>query len=86
MVAQNQGYYYILENGTSIRPIRGQDFGGVPGIISRIPLLNCTGFYGQIKGHSGGGEGFMGGQWTMGEEEGRVGVGGVEERGKGDQE
>ena len=39
-----------LETGLSIWPIRDQDFGAVPGIISHIPVLNWPGFYDQIKG------------------------------------
>ena len=59
-----------LENGTSIRPIRSKYLVGVPGIISHSNLLNLHCFYDQIKGHSGGREGFMGGHWTRGQEEG----------------
>ena len=55
----------------------------MPGIISRIPLLNWPGFYGQIKGHSGGGEGFIGGHWTRVEGEGGGGIGGRDEEQRG---
>ena len=38
----------------------------MPGIISRIPLLNCLDFYGQIKGQGPGTVGVYGGCWRGG--------------------